>query len=167
VTRGAKLGAVLAGYLAALLAAGAAAYVRLLLVPNDQASGGMQAFGDLLFFLGILGILALVPTAVGLFWLRPIGKFWLVFSFAALALAATGPVAALTMKSDHAGWVALDLLGVPRVLGTPLFALAFLISASFAPTRFSRRLLLTASACEIVVAGYAFLCLVVLRHWLV
>jgi len=167
VNRRAKLGAVLAGYLAALLAAGAAAFVRQFLIPNDPASGGMQAFGDLLFFLGIFGVLALVPTAVGLFWLRPIGKFWLVFSLAALALAATGPVAALTVRADHARWVVLDLLGLPRVLGTPLFALAFLVSAFLAPTRFSRRLLLAASACEIVVAGYAIFCLVVLRHWLV
>jgi len=91
-----KLGLILAGYAAALLLTCAAFYVRGLLTRNDtsQASAGMQAFGELILFVGMFGVLALAPTALALFFLRPFEKFWTVFSLVSLAFAATGPVAA-------------------------------------------------------------------------
>ena len=89
-----KVSVVLAGYVAALLGACAASYVRGLLTPNDPASGGMQAFTDVSFFLAVLFILALVPTAVALWFLRRFEKLWTAFAVASLAVAATGPVAA-------------------------------------------------------------------------
>ncbi len=66
-----KLGLVIAGYLAACLLASGVVYVYQLLTDNAaaQASSGMYAFGDLLLFLGMFGILALFPTGLALYFL--------------------------------------------------------------------------------------------------
>lgn len=162
-----KLGVVLGGYAAALLVAWAAYYV--LARRSQDASGGMQAFGDLLLLIGLFGVFALVPTAVGLYLLRPFEKFWTVFSIASLALAATGPVAALMMgrfQKSSGAVSALGFFGLLRVLGAPLLGLGFLICAVIAPAKYSRWVLLAAAAIEFGVGVYAFFCLLVLRHWL-
>ena len=67
----ARLVLVLGGYLAACLVAGAMVYVYGLLTQNQaaQASAGMYAFGDLLLFTGVFGVLALLPTGLGLYFL--------------------------------------------------------------------------------------------------
>jgi hypothetical protein len=73
-----KWGLVLTGYVAALLAAFAICYVRAVVMQADSpqdASGGMQAFGDLVLFLGLFGFFALFPTALALYFLRPFHKF--------------------------------------------------------------------------------------------
>jgi hypothetical protein len=160
-----KLALVLVGYIAALLLTCAFFYVRGLLTRNDtsQASAGMQAFADLILFVGMFGFLSLVPTALALYFLRSWEKFWTVFSFACLAFAATGPVAAALIQRN---WAIIGFLGLPRVLGAPLLCLAFLISAVIAPPRCSRWPLLAAAALEGAVGAYAFFCLFVLRHWL-
>jgi hypothetical protein len=55
-----KCGVVLAGYVAAVLAAAAALEVRLLDTqgPDAQASAGMYAFGDAMLFLAVFGFAA-------------------------------------------------------------------------------------------------------------
>jgi hypothetical protein len=67
----AKFGLVISGYVAAILVASGAVYVNQLLTPPDvlQASAGMSAFGDLILFVGVFGILALFPTGLGIFFL--------------------------------------------------------------------------------------------------
>lgn len=65
-----KLGLVLGGYVIACLAPGAIVYVYQLLTQNAaQASAGMYAFGDLLLFIGVCGILGLFPTGLALYFL--------------------------------------------------------------------------------------------------
>jgi len=66
-----KIGFVLSGYVAACLVASAVVYVyeRLTQSAAAQASAGMYAFGDFLLFLAVLGILALFPTGLALYFL--------------------------------------------------------------------------------------------------
>ena len=67
----ARLGLVIGGYMLACLLASGVVYVYQLFMDNAvaQASSGMYAFGDLLLFLGMFGILALFPTGLGLYFL--------------------------------------------------------------------------------------------------
>jgi len=129
----------------------------------------MQAFGDLLLFLGMFGGLSLIPTGLALFFLRKSLRFWTVFSILCLAFACTGPVAAVLVQPS---WGAMEIVKIPRILGAPLFCLAFLISAvlappsSWRPRALTRRLFLVAAAIEAAVSAYAFLCLFILQHWL-
>jgi len=129
-----KLGLVLAGYAAALLLTCAFFYVRGLLMPQDtsQASGGMQDFADLLLFLGMFGTLSLVPTGLALYFLRKSLKFWTVFSVLSPAFALTGLVSAVLVQPS---WGIMEIVKIPRILGAPIFCLAFLISAALAPSR--------------------------------
>jgi hypothetical protein len=66
-----KLGLVIGGYVGACLLASGAVYMYQLLTDNaaTQTSSGMYAFGDLLLFLGIFGMLALLPTGLALYFL--------------------------------------------------------------------------------------------------
>jgi hypothetical protein len=166
-----KLVVVLAGYAAALLVA-FGAYYLLTFARNHMSqdvSGGMQAFGDLLLLIGLFGVLALVPTTLALYFLRASEKFWTVFSIASLALAATGPVAALMIARPQ-NFPSLSLIvglfGLLKVLGAPLLGLGFLICAVIAPIRRPRRVLLAAAGIEFAVGAYAFFCLFVVGHWI-
>ena len=112
MNRVSKTGVVLGGYAAALLLTWALFYIYVFMRKDiGSGSGGMQAFGDTLLFAGVFGLLALVPTALALYYLRPFEKFWVAFSIASLALAATGPVAALLMGRLHQSYSAAVLVG--------------------------------------------------------
>lgn len=65
----AKLGLVVGGYVVACLLASGVVYIYQLFTQNPaaQASAGMYAFGDFLLFIGVLGILALLPTGLALY----------------------------------------------------------------------------------------------------
>lgn len=170
MSRYAKVGAVLAGYVVAFLVAGAAVEVWARMNPSPDASGGMQAFGDSLRVLGLFVLLALAPTGLALYFLRSSEKFWRVLSTACLALAATGPVFALMLGRHHASFGAglvFGLFGTLRTMGAPLLGIGFLVCAAIAPTWRSRRLLLPAAAIEFAVGGYGYFCLWVLGHWAV
>jgi hypothetical protein len=67
----AKLSLVLGGYIVACLVAYGAVYINDLLMDPAvlQGSGGMSAFGDLILFVGVFGVFALLPTGLGLFFL--------------------------------------------------------------------------------------------------
>jgi len=69
MTRRAKLGLVMRGYVTACLVAGAAVYANQLFTKNaaSQAAAGMVAFGDLMLFVGVFGVLALLPTGLTLY----------------------------------------------------------------------------------------------------
>ena len=174
MNRFSKTGVVLAGYAGALLVTCAIFYVYELMqkATSAQASGGMQAFGDSLLFVGLFGFLALIPTALALYYLRPVEKFWKVFSGASLALAATGPVAAVMMGRSHQSpgvILVVGLFALLKVLGAPLLGVGFLICAVIAPTQPNQRsrwLLVTAATIEFAVSAYVFLCLFIFGHWL-
>ncbi len=168
MSRLSKLGLVFAGYVAALVAAFAFVWVRSILLPPEDGSGGMQAFGDLLLFVGTFLLLALVPTAFALYFLRAFPTFWAALAIASLVFAATGPVAAAMVQHMHQfSGVMVALFGVLRVLGAPLACLGFAVCALFAPTGRSRRALLAAAAIEGGVGAYMMFCLYVLGRWLV
>lgn len=73
----AKVGLVIGGYVAVCLIASGVVYVWELISqgPIAQASSGMYAFGDLLLFIGVFGVLALIPTGLAVYFL--IRKFLL------------------------------------------------------------------------------------------
>lgn len=161
-----KAGVVLAGYVVAILAASAAVALRIATTsgPDAQASSGMYAFGDGLLFLGVFGVIALVPTGAALYFLRPYPRFWSVASAVALGIAATG-LAAFTLYaiasrwpagSNVAMWAALAVL---RLLVAPLLAGFFVLSAVVAPGRPSRPRFFVAAAVEVLVSLFAIL------HW--
>jgi hypothetical protein len=66
-----KTGLVLGGYALACLIASGVAYVNSLFTQNPaaQASSGMYAFGDFILFIGVCGILALIPTGLAIYFL--------------------------------------------------------------------------------------------------
>lgn len=65
----AKAGIVIAGYVAAFVIAAVAVKIHIATTDPVQASAasGMYAFGDLLLFAGVFGVLALLPTGAALF----------------------------------------------------------------------------------------------------
>jgi hypothetical protein len=64
-----KLVLVICGYVAACLIAGGVVYVYQLITQAaaSQASAGMHAFGDLILFVGVFGVLALIPTGLAVY----------------------------------------------------------------------------------------------------
>ena len=136
-----KFGLVLAGYVAAALAAGAALEIRLLNTqgPDADASAGMYAFGDAMLFLAVFGFAALFPTGLALCFLRTCRWFWTALSIVALAIAITGGLAAavsalaacqaLPRESPLMTW----RRGGSAIAGTPLLAAAFALCGLIAP----------------------------------
>ena len=154
----AKVGLVLAGYVAAGMIATAvvAAYIATTNSPDRQTYGAMYDFGDSLLFLAVFGAAASVPSGAALFFLRPYPRFWQAISVAALAIAVTGILAVIDfLLARHAAagptvsiWPALATL---RILIAPLFALSFLVAGWFAQERAFRVRLLRAGMVEGVV----------------
>ncbi len=71
MSRFAKLGLVIGGYVVACLIASTVVYVWQLYTQDAsvQASAGMYASGDLLLFIGVFGVLALIPTGLAAYFL--------------------------------------------------------------------------------------------------
>jgi hypothetical protein len=156
-----KVTVVAGGYVAAFLAASAAVAIRMAASSGDpQASGGMFAFGDSVFFVAVFGVLALVPTGGALYLFRPYRRFWIVLSRLCLAVAVTGLTALVLFAAGrHAMppsplvmWAGLSLL---RILVAPLLALAFLVCALVTPHRSPRIAFLAATAIEAAVTACA------------
>ncbi len=155
-----KVGVVAAGYIAAFLVASAAVAIRFANTsgPDAQAASGMYAFGDVVLFVAVFGVAALVPTGAALFFLRPYRPFWTVISAFGLSIAVTGlaAVAAFAIgrhaaPSPLATWAAFSVL---RILVAPLLALTFLVCAVFSPYRFPRLALLAGTVMEAAVSAY-------------
>ena len=155
-----KVGVVAAGYIAAFLVASAAVAIRFANTsgPDAQAASGMYAFGDVVLFVAVFGVAALVPTGAALFFLRPYRPFWTVISAFGLSIAVTGlaAVAAFAIgrhaaPSPLATWAAFSVL---RILVAPLLALTFLVCAVFSPYRFPRLALLAGTVMEAAVGAY-------------
>jgi hypothetical protein len=71
MSRLSKTGLVLGGYILACLIASGVVYVNGLFTQNAaaQASSGMYAFGDLILFIGVCGILTLAPTGLAIYFM--------------------------------------------------------------------------------------------------
>lgn len=158
----AKIGLVAVGYVAAILVATAAVAIRTALTPAavEQASSGMYAFGDSLLFIGVFSVVALIPTGMALFFLRPYRRFWQIVSGLALAVAVTGVAAAVIFQTGrHAVtpstltvWIDSSVL---RILMAPPLALTFFVCTLFSPYRSPRLALAAATAMEVAVSAYA------------
>jgi len=119
----------------------------------------MAAFGDLSLFVSIFFVTALIPSGLGLCFLRAYRPFWIAISGLGITIALTGLVAAILVAiSNHlvapavlGDWAALSVL---RILAAPLFAITFLASALLSPYRIPRLALLTAFSFEIAVSAY-------------
>jgi hypothetical protein len=167
-----KLGLVVVGYAAAWVVASTAVYVHELHASGAeaQASAGMYAFGDLALFAEVFGVLALAPTALAFYFLRPVERFWTVLSVVSLVVAATGPVMmavntlVIMLELGELGWDIAQLLALARLSASPFLAVAFLTAAVSAPARSPRWTLLASALVEAMVAVYAFLALFVLGH---
>jgi hypothetical protein len=153
----AKAGIVVAGYVAAVAVAAVVVcvYIATTSGPDRQTYGGMYAFGDTLLFLGVAGVAAIPATGAALYFLRSHRGFWRVLSIGGLATAATAIVASglfLAMRSaaDHGALPPWAMLTPLRILVAPMFALFFLLSGLFAPTRSARICLASAAAVEVV-----------------
>lgn len=161
-----KFGIVVAGYVTAALAASGAVVVRIANTsgPDAQASAGMYAFGDGLLFIAVFSAVALVPTGLALWFLRPFRWFWMAVSVTAVMIAVTAILAAsvyavaahvvLPRESPLAIGAALAVL---RMLLSPPLAAAFVLAGVIAPTWTSRWALLAAGWGEGAVAAYAVL----------
>lgn len=155
-----KVGVVAGGYVVAFFVASAAVGIRLASTrgPDAQASSGMYAFGDTVLFVAVFGVVALVPTAAVLFFLRPYRRFWTVLSTFGLTIAFTGLTAvALFVIGRSAGpspIATLAAFSVLRILAAPLLAPAFLVCAVLSPYRVPRLALLATTAAEVAVSAY-------------
>jgi hypothetical protein len=71
MSRWSKVGLVIGGYVLACLITSGVVYVKDLFTQDAaaQASAGMSAFGDLILFVGMFGVLALFPTSLALYFL--------------------------------------------------------------------------------------------------
>jgi hypothetical protein len=154
-----KLASITGGYVAAALVAAVAVSLRMAATsgPVAQASSGMYAFGDAVLFLVVFGVCAVVPTAAGLFLLRPYRRFWTALSVTGIGVALTGLIAAAifilgrhAVDSPVAAWTALAVL---RMLVAPGLAGIFFLCALCAPYRWPRRGLLVATALETAVSA--------------
>src|ERR1039458_7006482 len=96
--------------------------------------GSKWAFGDLLLFLAVFGIAALLPTGMAFFFLRPYRLFWTVLSIVAVVLAVTGVFATVVCVLASCCTVPCPplefcaALAVLRMLASPLLATSFLLA---------------------------------------
>jgi hypothetical protein len=145
----AKIAIVAAGFVLAFLGGWGAVLVQHKLTRDpDAASGGMQAFGDLLLGLGVSGALALLPLALGLFWLRAYPPFWRFLTGGAVLFVLTAPFALIVsgaLRPSAGNWA---LLADIRIGFMPLCALAMSISGLFAPQTKQRWMLIVSALVE-------------------
>jgi len=153
----AKVGVVVAGYLAAIAIACVALsiYVATTAGPDRQTYGAMFAFGDSLYFLGVLGVAAIPATGLGLFFLRPYPAFWRLLSACFVFITALTFVALVVYTARVES--PLAALTPLWLLATPFFAVAAFVSGVFAPKDLSRSALIGTS----LVHGAVFVYIVV------
>ena len=154
----AKAGLVAFGYIAAFAIAWLVVriYVAATSGPDRQTYGAMFAFGDDLLFLAAFGLAAVPATGAALYFLRPRPAFWMTLAVGSLAVASTSLAAGLAYVAPTAfdslhSWSALAPV---RILVAPVFAIFFLLSGLFAPTRSARISLLAATTIELGVFAY-------------
>ena len=159
-----KAALVVAGYLLAVVAGvvGTLLYDMRFSPADQQASGGMIAFGELMFGGGVFAAVAAVPTALALWFVRRHRGTWEWFTIASLAFALgglPGVLALLTATFESAGTPAiawLSVLGIAQVFGSPIWIGGFALFAWLAPERHLRWRLLVATAIEVAIGVAGF-----------
>jgi hypothetical protein len=175
MNRSVKIGIVIAGYVLAGIAALAAVFVNSLWMQaaNAQASSGMSAFGDSLLCMLVFGTLALAPTLLAFYFLRPYKKFWTGFAVACLVFSITAPLVAagntlITTGGGHQNddlGLMLSLAGILRAFAAPVLVAGFLVLTLLAPTGRARLLLLISAGAEILAELYVLVNFVVFRRF--
>lgn len=159
LTSPAKAGVVIVGYLLAASVAVLAVVLRQYFTdPADaQASSGMHAWGDLMLFVEVFCIVGLVPTTIGLFWLRAVRPFWRVLTFVGVGVAFTGPawLAVAAVASPPSFWITAAPL---RVMAMPVLGGFWFAGGVFAPEKRERWMLWGAALIE--ATGFAVTVLV-------
>jgi hypothetical protein len=145
-----KVGVILLGLVVAMVIAWFAVAIehRMNPLPPEEASGGMAAFGDLVLYLAVFGVTALVPLALGLYWLRAVARFWSALTWGAGPFALTGLaalVAIIWVGHTTSSWI---LLAHARFGLMPLSALALLTCAIIARRPRHRWLLFAAAVVD-------------------
>ncbi len=166
MSRIAKIGFVVAGYVAAFVASGMAGwgYDRWAARQPYDTSGGMYAGGQLISVLAVLLVASLPPTILALWWLRRHEKFWGAIAAMSLAFAACGLLAVLSplvlLDDNLRGWRSiLELVRISQLLGVPLWTVAMGLIAVLAPFPSARRTMTIAVALELVIGMVACV------HW--
>jgi hypothetical protein len=166
--RAAKVGIVVGGYVAAIVAGIAAGWFydwRVSKLPYDT-SGGMYAAGETLQSLAAFLVVALVPTLLGLWFIRAHTGFWKQVANASLVFAVAGLIAVLTPLVTHAqtsnvALMLVELFALAQLLGVPLWSGAFALFTLLAPTHEIRRRMVLALGVELVIGVFAAI------HWVV
>jgi hypothetical protein len=159
----AKAGLVAGGYAAALAAAClvTALYVALTSGPDRDAYGAMYGFGDMVLFFAAFCVAALPATALWLYFLRVVPRFWSALS--ALGWGASG-LSLLLLGCELLRGPALALLLAPLwFLASPLFICGFGMAFLFAPSRPARRVLGGAALIAGGSVGLLYVCAVLLH----
>jgi hypothetical protein len=149
----AKVGIVVAGYVAALLAAIAvvAVYIHLTDSPDRDLYSGMSAFGDALLFLATFTLAAIPATGAALYFLRPYRAFWIAISLASLFYAGTAIPAVIdhfTVRPPGEPMSGSSALLSLRLVLAPFPGFAFFFAGLFAPGLWFRIALFAAMAIE-------------------
>jgi len=136
----------LAGYVAAFALAVLALLARLWLSDTADASSGMAAFGDALFFLVAFAVLAAVPTVAGLYLIRGSPRFWRALAGLAALVALSGLAALALLAAVRLRLFPADTtlgllpdLAVLRLLPAPLILFALALAGIVAPPSPARR----------------------------
>lgn len=140
----AKAGIVVGGFAVALGISWLVMTLRQHLNAADP-SQGMQSFGDLILGVAVFSVLATVPAGVGLYWLRPVTRFWNVLMAVALSCSLTGLLALVVsgpLRMVLGNWA---VLGDIRFALLPVTSLAWATCMLFAPAARLRWLLLGAA----------------------
>jgi hypothetical protein len=168
MSRAQKIRIVLGGYVAAVAAAAAAAWLynwHTSRLPYDT-SGGMYAAGEAMTSVAVFLVVALIPTLIGLWYLRGNTQFWNLVGWGSLLFAGVSLLSVLIVMAHPAVTrslvlMLLNVLALAQLLGVPFWLVGFVLFAVLAPDRGSRRLILGAIAIELVIGLCAFL------HWFV
>jgi len=151
-----RAGAVLLGYVAAVVLGVIAVSVRIALTlgPESTASSGMYAFGDAILFLLVFGTISLLPTGLAMMYLRAWPPFWPALAICCAAMASTAISALILLIATRSldTSTTLGMLGsvsVLRVFPAPFFALSYALAAAFSPHRASRWVLAGSAIAEI------------------
>ncbi len=154
-----KVAVVLIGYALSVVAAVIAGYAYEAAVnkPGVDTSGGMYAFGSAMYVFTALGVAALVPTGLALWFIRKSEPAWRVLSHLGLAFAITGPVCgalflwAGNLKGHHPELGLFALAALFRLVGSPLLAIVFAVAALMAAGKRAKTLLWIAAGVEAAV----------------
>ena len=150
-----RVGLVLGGYLAALVAAVVTTWLhaQLLTAPDHDGSSGMAAFGDMLLFLAVAALASVPPTVLALWYLRSVQWFWWVVGAVSAAFAATAFPAlishfdAQSLPPGHP-LASMSAVWSLRLVLAPLPAFANALAALMAPGWRFRALFLGTMAVE-------------------